>query len=229
MENTNRTEQFLKNQELIHYTIHKYCTNQKNYDDLYQVGAIELLRAIDNYDESKGKFSTYAINCIKHRVISESDTLRELMGDNDNLPYKIAKWIVKNSLENTNKDELYSLCKKEYGNKYVTKERFNYIYEMVQSRYNNKSEAILQTAIEDKGIYSVEDGMMFDRLMSIIKNTIKDEKHKDLYLEWLMSKVKDIPLPMKDLGDKYGISRQRVSEIIKRMNKIVGKEILKCI
>ena len=83
--------------------------------------------------------------------------------------------------------------------------------------------------LNELGIYSVEDGMMFDRLMSIIKNTIKDEKHKDLYLEWLMSKVKDIPLPMKDLGDKYGISRQRVSEIIKRMNKIVGKEILKCI
>lgn len=42
-----------------------------DYDDFFQTGMIGLLNAAANYDEKKGKFSTYAYTCIKNSIILE--------------------------------------------------------------------------------------------------------------------------------------------------------------
>lgn len=41
------------------------------YDDLFDIGVIGLIKADRSYDENKGiKFSTYATNCIKNEIIT---------------------------------------------------------------------------------------------------------------------------------------------------------------
>lgn len=44
------------------------------FDDLFQVGVIGLIKALDNYDEDKGKFSTYAYIRIRGEIL---DFLRQ--------------------------------------------------------------------------------------------------------------------------------------------------------
>ena len=60
-----------------------------DYDDLFQVGNIGLLRAIGGYNENSGtSFKTYASRCIKNAIIDElrkkSPLTIEPLGENDN-------------------------------------------------------------------------------------------------------------------------------------------------
>lgn len=63
---------------LVHHVVqmlYATCQIQNNsiydYDDFFQTGMIGLLNAAANYDEQKGKFSTYACTCIKNSIILE--------------------------------------------------------------------------------------------------------------------------------------------------------------
>ena len=53
------------NLRLVHSCCHKFTGKGIEYDDLYQAGCIGLIKAADNFDESRGlKFSTYAVPVI---------------------------------------------------------------------------------------------------------------------------------------------------------------------
>lgn len=53
------------NLRLVHSCCHKFTGRGIEYDDLYQAGCIGLIKAADNFDESRGlKFSTYAVPVI---------------------------------------------------------------------------------------------------------------------------------------------------------------------
>lgn len=61
-------EMILEHQNLIYYIIKKY-TKYFDKDDLFQAGALGLLKAYENYDEQLGvKFSTYAFSSIYGEV-----------------------------------------------------------------------------------------------------------------------------------------------------------------
>ena len=63
MENKELKDLILNNQNLIFSIIHKF--RSKEYDDLFQVGCIGLIKAIDNFDiEQNVRFSTYAVPMI---------------------------------------------------------------------------------------------------------------------------------------------------------------------
>lgn len=67
-----------QNLRLIDYVINKY-TNESytkanpvlDREDLEQIGAIGLINAARNWDESKGNFATYAVTCIKNSIYGE--------------------------------------------------------------------------------------------------------------------------------------------------------------
>ena len=66
-----RNKIFEENVRLIDFVLFKYYKNSMSlYEDMYQVGAIALLRAIELYDGSSAKFSTYASNTIRLYVKS---------------------------------------------------------------------------------------------------------------------------------------------------------------
>ena len=58
-----------ENSPLIKSVIKKYLNKGIEFDDLYQLGSLGFLKAIDNFDESFGvKFSTYAVPMIAGEV-----------------------------------------------------------------------------------------------------------------------------------------------------------------
>lgn len=60
-----RDELIYANLKLILSVIKKFSNRGENLDDLFQVGAIGLMKAIDNFDMSHGvRFSTYAVPMI---------------------------------------------------------------------------------------------------------------------------------------------------------------------
>ncbi len=60
-----REELVIGNLKLILSVIKKFSNRRENLDDLFQVGSLGLLKAIDNFDFSHGvRFSTYAVPMI---------------------------------------------------------------------------------------------------------------------------------------------------------------------
>ena len=56
-------EQYIKgNLRLVLSVIQRFSGSQENIDDLFQIGCIGLIKAIDNFDVTQNvKFSTYAV------------------------------------------------------------------------------------------------------------------------------------------------------------------------
>lgn len=77
-----------RNMALVRSIVKKYLNRGTEYDDLYQIGSMGLVKAIKNFDSSYGvRFSTYAVPMIAGEIkrflrddgmIKVSRTLRSL-------------------------------------------------------------------------------------------------------------------------------------------------------
>lgn len=71
VERANEDEIFADNERLIDFTLQKYFKQNIGffeYEDLFQEGAIGLIRAIRTYKGDQSEFSTYAIVCIRKAI-----------------------------------------------------------------------------------------------------------------------------------------------------------------
>lgn len=60
-----RDEFAISNMRLVLSVVHRFTNRKENPDDLFQVGCVGLMKAIDNFDISVGvRFSTYAVPMI---------------------------------------------------------------------------------------------------------------------------------------------------------------------
>lgn len=88
-------EQFvIANIRLVLSVIQKYWHNKDNYDDLFQIGCVGLIKAIDNFDLSLNvRFSTYAVPMIIgeiRRFLKDVNSLRVSRSIRDTA-YKVLK------------------------------------------------------------------------------------------------------------------------------------------
>ena len=84
-----RDKKITENIGLVHSIANRFRNRGADYDDLFQAGCVGLIKAVDNFDESKGfAFSTYAVPVIMGEIkrifrdggaikISRSKNLRE--------------------------------------------------------------------------------------------------------------------------------------------------------
>ena len=74
-------EEYIKgNLRLVLSIIQRFANNGENVDDLFQIGCIGLMKAIDNFDVTQGvKFSTYAVPMIIgeiRRYLRDNNSIR---------------------------------------------------------------------------------------------------------------------------------------------------------
>ena len=74
-------ERYIKgNLRLVLSVIQRFSGNHENLDDLFQIGCIGLIKAIDNFDITQNvKFSTYAVPMILgevRRYLRDNNTIR---------------------------------------------------------------------------------------------------------------------------------------------------------
>lgn len=79
--NQEAREEYIKgNLRLVLSIIQRFSSSSENVDDLFQIGCIGLMKAIDNFDLSQGvKFSTYAVPMIIgeiRRYLRDNNSIR---------------------------------------------------------------------------------------------------------------------------------------------------------
>lgn len=96
------------NMRLVLSLVKRFWSKKANADDVFQVGCVGLIKAIDNFDISVGvKFSTYAVPMILgeiKRYIRDGNSLRVSRSIRDTA-YKVLK--VREKLEESDEDVTY--------------------------------------------------------------------------------------------------------------------------
>lgn len=202
------------NLKLVLSILKNYNNRTDNMDDLFQVGCIGLIKAIDNFDLSHDvKFSTYAVPMILgeiRRHLRDSTTLRIARSIKD-VAYKALK--AKEELTNdfgrepTLEEIAKKLDLKEYDVALAldsTKDTIS-MYEPI---YNDGGDTIyLADQLDDKkeSLYPVE-------MRIALKDAIKSLKEKEKYI--LLSRY-FVGKTQLELAEEIGISQAQISRLEK--------------
>ena len=202
------------NLKLVLSILRKYNNRTDNMDDLFQVGCIGLIKAIDNFDLShEVKFSTYAVPMILgevKRFLRDNNSVRISRSIKD-LAYK--SLILKEKLTNKlGKEPTISMIAKELG--YSEYEISNALdstkdaISMFEPIYNDGGDTIyLADQLEDK----CNDNRNFDLRVALndaIK-TLSSKERKIINERYLYGKTQ------MELADELGISQAQISRLEK--------------
>ena len=202
------------NLKLVLSILKRFNNRTDNMDDLFQVGCIGLIKAIDNFDLShEVKFSTYAVPMIVgelKRFLRDNNSIRIARSIKD-LAYKALR----------TKEELPSLHGRESTLEEVSKELDLPIYEiqnaldsmrdtisMFEPIYNDGGDTIyLADQLEDKSNRSE----VIDTRISL-KAALEGLKEKERYI--LMERY-IVGKTQMELAEEIGISQAQISRLEK--------------
>lgn len=229
-----REDMFFKHEKLIWYVIWKYYRGYVDiYSELYQVGAVALWKVILNFDKEKGKFSTYAISTIRYLIKSSILNRNNMYNSNGGYVYKLICIIIKNK-ELKDINEIYKIAKEEL-NKNLSYETFNAIYYDVVSKTNIEDLTYNSKEDNENGVLNLDSGFNLEQtveeneMLEYYLNIVHKISNKcscsstSIYIDWLSKIWYGTHVTYDMLGDKYGISKERVRQIISNMNRKMCK------
>ena len=178
---TQARERFIKgNLRLVLSIIHRFNNNNDSIDDLFQIGCIGLIKAIDNFDLSQNvQFSTYAVPMIVgeiRRYLRDNNSIRVSRSVRD-LAYKAMQYKEKFNKEKGREATIEEIAK-ELG---VEKEEIAFSFDAIQDPVS------LQEPVYNDGSESI-----------FIMDQVKDTKNSDE--SWADNMT--IEEALKRLGDK---------------------------
>ena len=214
------------NLKLVLSILKKFNKNNKfNMDDLFQVGVIGLIKAIDNFDISLNlKLSTYAVPLIigeVKRYIRDNTSIRVSRSIKD-LAYKIIKYqdefLTINGILPSNEQIAKYFNIEEYEISYAIdalKDPMS-IYEPI---YNDGGDTIyLSDQIKDNKDYNTDKDMLISMRRALLK--IK-EKEKDVLIDrFIVGKTQT------EIASELGISQAQVSRLEKGGIENIKKMIM---
>ena len=202
------------NLKLVLSILKKFNKEKYNMDDLFQVGVIGLIKAIDNFDLSYNlKLSTYACPLIVgeiKRYIRDNNSLRVSRSIKD-MAYQILKfkddYIKTHGVEPTTKEIAENLEIEEYQIPFALdslKEPMS-IFEPI---YNDGGDTIyLLDQIADKKESNQDKDMLISLRRAI--NKIKERERNVLIERFIIGKTQ------MEIAESLGISQAQVSRIEK--------------
>lgn len=202
------------NLKLVLSILRKYQNRCDNMDDLFQIGCIGLIKAIDNFDLShEVKFSTYAVPMIVgeiKRYLRDNNSLRVSRSVKD-LALKIIRkkeeMLIVNGREPTMKELAESLEITEYELANAL-DSMKDVMSMFEPIYNDGSDTIyLCDQLEDKHnkLYDLETKISLKDALKKIK-----EKEKYILLERFIYGKTQV-----ELAEELGISQAQISRLEK--------------
>lgn len=136
--NIDLNEKISQNKELVYYVLRHWYPTYVFDEDLFQAGLIGLWKAFINYDESKGKFSSFAVTCIKNEISKE---IRNRNTQNASIPtVSLESIYARAGYESTEPDRLIDIIKIEEEG-YATTE---YEEEKVRKNVDDKTWTMLK-------------------------------------------------------------------------------------
>ena len=202
------------NLRLVLSVIQRFYGRGENADDLFQVGCVGLIKAIDNFDLNQNvQFSTYAVPMIigeVKRYLRDNNSIRVSRSVRD-LAYKVIQYKEKYLKENGKEPQIEEIAKELE----VSKEEIGFSLDAIQDPvslqepvYNDGSESIY---IMDQ----VKDRKNTDELWAE-KMTIESalEKLNDKEKMIVMKRFFDGRTQM-EVAEEIGISQAQVSRLEK--------------
>ena len=201
------------NLKLVLSILRKYNNRVENMDDLFQVGCVGLIKAIDNFDLSHGvMFSTYAVPMILgevKRYLRDNNSVRIARSIKD-IAYKAMK----------KKEELTNELGREPSVLEISKELGLSEYEvfnamdsmkdtisMFEPIYNDGGDTIyLADQLSDtKGVYELD----FHIELKDAMNKLRDKERYILMQRYIIGKTQ------MELSEEIGISQAQISRLEK--------------
>lgn len=202
------------NLKLVLSILRKYNNRTDNMDDLFQIGCIGLIKAIDNFDLShEVKFSTYAVPMILgevKRYLRDNNSVRIARSIKDTA-YKLAKEKERLSLLLGKEPSTKMLCDNLGLTEYEIQLAENALKEsvsMFEPIYNDGGDVIyLCDQLEDKSnnAYSLEERIG-------VKDALSQLKEKERYIlnsRYIYGKTQ------MELSEELGISQAQISRLEK--------------
>jgi RNA polymerase sporulation-specific sigma factor len=225
LKNTNdksiREKLVMGNLKLVLSILKKYNNRNENLDDLFQIGCVGLVKAIDNFDLSYGvKFSTYSVLMIEGEI-------RKYLRDNNTI--RISRSV---------KENAYKILK--YKNDYIMNNGKEPSIDMISKELNIDKKDILLSLEATKSIISYFDPIyddggetiyLYDQLSTndkdildevILKNAIDNLKSKEKQVltdRYINGKTQI------ELSEALNISQAQVSRIEKNALNNIKKLI----
>mgnify|MGYP003304497237 CR=1 FL=1 len=212
------------NLKLVLSVLKKFYNKQENLDDLFQIGCVGLIKAIDNFDLEYGvKFSTYAVPMILgeiKRYIRDNSTIRVSRSLKD-IAYKILNLKEEYYLKNGKEPSIDYLVEKLDVSEYDISNALQALkspVSMYEPIYNDGGDIVyLYDQIEDKS-YSND----FSNKM-VIENAIDDLKKREKYI---LDERFIIGKSQVEIANELNISQAQVSRLEKKaINQL--KKVLK--
>lgn len=211
------------NLKLVLSTLKKFYNKTENLDDLFQVGCVGLIKAIDNFDLSYNvKFSTYAVPMILgeiKRYIRDNNSIRVSRSLKD-IAYKVLKL----------KEDYYALNGREPNIEYISQtlgisefDASNAInalkdpISMYEPVYNDSGDTIyLYDQIEDK-----KTSQKFLNNLEI-EEAIEELTERERYI---LDERFIIGKSQMEIADELDISQAQVSRLEKKAIKQLKKSL----
>lgn len=207
--------------------------------DLIEEGNIGLIKAIEKYDINKGtKFSTYAVWWIKQKIKRALDNQASLIRTPSYAVQNARKclnyWDENNKDSDTNSNIDFDETSTDLG--LTMRELKNVIYSInsnkvisLDSTLQSDSESSLVDLIEEKNDLNLPDKSlekkMNKNMLSELFNILNDKEK--LIIESRFELNNNTKQTLTEIGEKLGISRERVRQIeniaIQKMKKIFMK------
>lgn len=213
------------NLKLVLSILKKFNNRYDNLDDLFQIGCIGLLKAIDNFDLShEVKFSTYAVPMILgevRRYIRDNNSIRVSRSLKD-IAYKTLRLKEKYLQENGEEASIEYIAKELDLSECEIVNALDSLKEpvsMFEPVYNDGGDTIyLCDQIEDKSTSSKD----FSNHIAIEEamNTLEEREKQILDKRFIIGKTQ------MEIADEIGISQAQVSRLEKRAIKQL-KKVLK--
>lgn len=217
-----REELINGNLKLVLSILKKYTGKVENLDDLFQVGCLGLVKAIDNFDTSYDvKLSTYACPMIEgeiKRMLRDDNPIRISRSIKD-LAYKTLK--LKEELSNDGKEPSDSEVAHLLGvTEYEIASALDSLREpvsMYEPIYNDGGDTIyLFDQIANKeDEYGLESRMALDKAIS----NLKEREINILKERFIIGKTQ------MEIAEELGISQAQISRIEKNAIKILKKHV----
>ncbi|MBQ6687576.1 MAG: sigma-70 family RNA polymerase sigma factor [Bacilli bacterium] len=202
------------NLKLVLSIIRRFQNKVDNLDDLFQVGVIGLIKAIENFDLSYGlKLSTYACPLIigeVKRSIRDNTAFRVSRSVKD-LAYQIIKYkddyLTKNGINPTNQEIAKALNIEEYQIAYAI-DSLKDPMSIFEPIYNDGGDTIyLQDQIADKKDSEIDKDMLISLRKAL--NKIKERERSILINRFIIGKTQ------MEIAESLNISQAQVSRIEK--------------
>ena len=198
------------NLKLVLSILKRYQNRCDNLDDLFQIGVVGLIKAIDNFDLSFGvKFSTYSVFMIEgeiKRYIRDNSQVRISRGIKE-LSYKIINYreeYLSTNYKYPSKEEVCNYFNISEYELYMALNSLNEISSIFEPIYNDMGDTIyLLDQLKDESKVSADDLISLRNALL----ELKEKEQKVIYKRYIEG------LSQNELAEYLGISQAQVSRI----------------